>query len=90
MFIGIIQGGARCGDNELPGVFVSLTDEVVLEFVLEKSGLKKGEFLIVYFLDIWLIGEMFKLTAYALSLTTIIILYSSAGTWQIVVVAKVN
>ena len=41
--LGIIQGGAKCGDNELPGVFVSLTDEVVLEFVLEKSGLKKGE-----------------------------------------------
>jgi hypothetical protein len=49
MFIGIIQGGAKCGDNELPGVFVSLTGEAVLEFVLEKSGLKKGESLFLFY-----------------------------------------
>jgi hypothetical protein len=41
-FSGIIQGGAKCGDSNLPGVFVSLTDETVLDFVLEKSGLKRS------------------------------------------------
>jgi len=87
MFIGIIQGGARCGDNQLPGVFVSLTDEAVLEFVLEKSGLKKGELklVFVYFLDVWRIGKTNKLIVFALSLTNIIILQC----WQIVVVMEV-
>jgi hypothetical protein len=42
--LGIIQGGATCGDIDLPGVFVSLTDTAVLDFVLEKSGLKECEF----------------------------------------------
>ena len=41
-FSGVIEGGATCGDNELPGVFVSLTDKLVLDFVQEKAGLKKG------------------------------------------------
>jgi hypothetical protein len=33
MFSGVIEGGAKCGDNDLPGVFVSLTDKTVLDFV---------------------------------------------------------
>jgi hypothetical protein len=32
----------------LPGVFVSLTDAAVLDFVLEKSGLKKSEIFLIY------------------------------------------
>jgi hypothetical protein len=42
--IGIIQGGIECGNTNMPGVFVSLTDVTVLDFVLEKSGLRECKY----------------------------------------------
>jgi hypothetical protein len=40
---GVVQGGIRCGDPYFPSIFANLGDEQVLEFVLNKSGLMKGE-----------------------------------------------
>ena len=36
---GIVQGGIRCGDEYLPGIFTRLTDPNILQFVKESSGM---------------------------------------------------
>ena len=40
---GVVQGGIRCGDPDFPSIFANLDDEKVLEFVLVKTGLMKGD-----------------------------------------------
>ena len=36
---GIVQGGVKCGDEYLPGLFTRLTDPNILQFVKNNSGL---------------------------------------------------
>jgi hypothetical protein len=43
---GIVQGGVKCGDEYLPGLFTRLTDPSILQFVQNNSGLIQGNLLI--------------------------------------------
>jgi hypothetical protein len=40
---GIEQGGKRCGDEYLPGIFIRLTDPNILQFVKENAGIVPSE-----------------------------------------------
>ena len=49
-----MQGGAKCGDEYLPGIFTSLVDKSILEFVVEKSGLIKSKKVnLILMINIW-------------------------------------
>ena len=36
--LGIVQGGVKCGDEYLPGIFTRLTDPNILQFVTNTAG----------------------------------------------------
>ena len=43
VLLGIVQGGVKCGDEYLPGLFTRLTDPNILQFVQNSSGLILGK-----------------------------------------------
>ncbi len=44
MQLGVVQGGiSRCGSREHPAIYVRTTNEDVMDFILETSGLDEGQ-----------------------------------------------
>ncbi len=42
--LGIVQGGiSKCGSRQFPGIYVRTGNEDVMHFILETSGLDKGD-----------------------------------------------
>jgi len=47
VLLGIVQGGVKCGDEYLPGLFTRLTDPDILHFVQKSSGLIHSKWFLI-------------------------------------------